>query len=453
MSANGTLYSNLVTSYDVLTELMPTQIETLVTNRLYTPANAGVAEDLEIRVSKDVKIFTNAHDDAESDFTLKIKELGESTVIETTRSTLNLNAPDYLNLNDLMINTSAACLKVSTSNVLQIQSSLKTQLVGKVEFTDAVQFGGDLYVGKSLILYNSDFSDASNVGSSQMRIGIQYNSNLDTLDFVKQTGNTKNLMGRFGGGQMLVKDNTLNALPFYDPGSYVIPIDNSSKASIFEASNIWRQNGQQLYYGTTVGENIAIGTSNNVHNFEVAGTTQINGIHFDTVNNISGINYINCIQENSVRAIISDKLTALHIASTNIINAGALKTTTLEVTATLTAVTVEANSLSLAGALQVLGTTQAQQIDLTSMNFTNNSDVSAFNGNLSTLSNDIAPWLSVNQAEVRNSMFSNDSEYISNLQDVAVSSKWRLHEYLENLEIQKFSSSLNIWETKFTFTE
>lgn len=419
MSEIHEIYSSLDIGYDYPnnstdTTFFPfTQFDTVVTNRLFTPDNNSsgipVAEDLQIRVSKDIKFYVGSTNDgaATGDYSLKFSETDDTAVIDSQRTNLNMHA-DYLNMNSLIINNNAGALKVSTDKVLQIHSANKIQMIGKTEFSNEVRMEQNLYVGKSLIFYNSDINDSNN----QIRIGLQYNTSKDTLDIVKQYGSgseiKKKLMARLGQGGLFGSDANLQDVPYYI-SPFVASSSFTTDAAVFDASNIWKQKDSTLYYAVDTNERVGIGTSNVTRKFEVLGETKINNILLTTDNVLSGVQILNSSTIN-----------------------------TINMTAT--------------GTATISGKTTMNDIDVLNINFKNNGYVNSFNGNLTTLNNDLAPWLATTQIEVPLSGFSNDSGFISKLQEVVVDTKWRLKEDGEELRIEKYDSNTGLWEEKFKFS-
>lgn len=419
------LYSKLDVEYeypnDSTTEFYPfTQLDTIITNRLFTPDNNSVPEDLQIRVSKDVKFFVGAtNEGAETeDYSLKISENDDDTaVINSRRQNLNLSA-DFLNMNSLIINNNAGAVKAYTDKVLQIESDVKIEMSGKTEFLNEVRMDKNIYVGKSIIFYNSDDAksaitdeELAALSQTQIRIGLQYNTAKDTLDIVKQIGSgsgiQKKLMARLGqGGLVGSSDPSLQNVPYYEDPSVTNSPYNPS-APVFDAVNIWKQYNKTLYYAAKPGdEKIGIGTSNVSGIFEVQGDTKINEVLLTTDNNLSGIR----------------SLTATSNISTS--------------------------NITVSGIANFDGETILSNVELTTINFAKNATVSSFDGNLSSLSNDLAPWLNNDQNEVLSSGFSNDSGFISKLQEVVIDTKWRFKEDGEELRIEKLKED-GTWEEKF----
>jgi len=399
------------------TEFPFTQLDTVITNRLFTPDNtssgSAVPEDLQIRVSKDIKFFVGATNDGAltDEYSLKISEIGDTSAINSQRPELKMYA-DKLNMNELIISNNASAVKLSTEKLLQIHSKNKIQMIGKVEFSNEVKLEQNVYVGKSLIFY-----DSGSFNSNQVRIGLQYNNSKDTLDIVKQYGSAsdvrKKLMARLGQGGLLGNtDESLQDVPYYN--STPISSAFTTNAPVFDAENIWHQINDILYYGLVPGEKVGVGISNVGDNkFAVVGNTKINGVFIDTSNNdgLSDITGINT-------------LTASNITSRTINTDNA---------------TINGNST-----LNV--------VELTTINFKNNTMVSSFDGNMSTLSNDVAPWLNNDQNIVELSEFNNNTAgFISKLQEVVVDTKWRLREDGEELRIEKRKED-GTWEENFKFS-
>lgn len=419
MSEIHEIYSSLNLGYDYpnessTTSYFPfTQLDTVVTNRLFTPDNyssgSAVPEDLQIRVSKDIKFFVgSSNDGAETGaYSLKISETTDTALIDTQRINLNMQA-DYLNMNSLTINNNAGVVKVSTDKFLQIHSANKIQMIGKTEFSNEVRMDQNIYVGKSLIFFNSNDTNSND----QVRIGLQYNTIKDTLDIVKQIGSgsgaQKKLMARLGQGGLFGSDTSVQDVPYYISPFLSSP-SFTTDAALFDASNIWKQNNSTLYYAVDTNENVGIGTSNVTKKFEVVGETKINEVLFTTENVVSGIQTLN----------------SSNITTNVIVNAG---------DATIN------------------GKTIVNNIDVGNINFKNNALVSSFDGNLTTLNNDLAPWLQSSQNTIPLSGFSNDSGFISKLQEVVVDTKWRLKEDGEELRIEKYDSVTGLWEEKFKFS-
>lgn len=420
MSAIHEIYSNLNVEYEYLnndstttTHFPFTQLDTVITNRLFTPDNyssgSAVPEDLQIRVSKDIKFFVGSlNDGAESgSYSLKFSETDNTALIDTQRGNLNMQA-DYLNMNSLTINNNAGVVKVSTDKFLQIHSAHKIQMIGKTEFSNEVKMDQNVYVGKSLIFFNSGNTDSNN----QVRIGLQYNTSKDTLDIVKQMGSGANihkrLMARLGQGGFIGQNANVEDVPYYI--SPTIPSASfTTDAAVFNANNIWKQNNSILYYGVDTNEKVGVGTSNVSGKFAVVGDTKINDVLFTTDNVVSGI-----------RSLSSSNITT--------------------------------NIIVNAGDATINGKTTVNNIDVNTVNFKNNASVNSFNGNLTTLSNDLAPWLKFAQSNILLSGFSNNAGFISKLQEVVVDTKWRLKEDGEELRIEKYDSVSGSWEEKFKFS-
>ena len=93
-----------------------------------------------------------------------------------------------------------------------------------------------------------------------------------------------------------------------------------------------------------------------------------------------------------------------------------------------------------------------ETVNLTSINFKNNVAVNAFNGTLSTLQNDLYPWLNSDPSQVNISLFNNDANFITNIDSVPVKKdgKWRFKEDSDDLIVEKYDGSS--WITKFRFT-
>ena len=360
-------------------------------------------------MSKDIKFFVgSSNDGAESGlYSLKFSETTDTTVIDTQRSNLNVQA-DYLNINSLTINNNAGTVKVSTDKVLQIHSANKIQMVGKTEFSNEVRMDQNLYVGKSLIFFNGGVNNSNN----QVRIGLQYNTSKDTLDIVKQIGSgagtQKKLMARLGQGGLFGSDTSLQDVPYY-LSPFVTSSSFTTDATVFNASNIWKQNNSTLYYGVDTNEKIGIGTSNATRKFEVIGETKINNILLTDGNVLSGVQILN-----------AENINAINMTAT--------------------------------GDATISGKTIVNKIDVDDINFKANGYVNNFNGNLTTLHNDLAPWLRFSQNSVLLSGFSNNSRFISKLQEVVVDTKWRLKEDGEELRIEKYDSVTGLWKEKFKFS-
>ena len=163
---------------------------------------------------------------------------------------------------------------------MEIGSTVYTEITGPIKFNHQAQFQENLFMksGKSLILSGSNAESGSNV-----QIGLQYNSELDSLDIVKQQGSKKFLMVRFGGGAPEGSSDTkLKKLPLRAnltlDGGYSYPPSTSSP---FTAVNIWRDDAGGVVFGACNDEHVGIGVTTTSHKFEVQGDTNINGIQLD----------------------------------------------------------------------------------------------------------------------------------------------------------------------------
>ena len=412
-------YQNLLTEYELRNDSESDSLEynhfgTIVTNRLFTPDHTedGVAspEDLQLRVSKEVKFFVGSNDDASDTlYSFSFKDDDNKAMINTSRDTLNLTA-DYVQMNSLTINDNPSALKISTDKVLQLHSANKTQIIGKAEFSNEVKMDKNLYIGQSLIFQQNSYANSND----QVRIALQYNQNKDTLDVVKQVGNgvdaSRKLMARLGIGGIVGADSTLANVPYYTSPN-VASSQFTVNANVHNAANIWRQLNNNLYYGTNTGERIGIGLSNVTTDniFQVSGKTQINNVIIDS-SGISGINTLTVANLN----------TANISASSNI--------------------TVDGNSL-------------LQTITANNINFRNNGFVNNFDGNATTMKFDGKfNWLDEHQSNITLSSFYDDLGYVANIHEVPIKSggKWRMKEVGEDLLIEKYNGVT--WEEKFKFT-
>lgn len=414
-------YQNILTEYELRNDSESESIEynhfgTIVTNRLFTPDHTedGIAspEDLQLRVSKEVKFFVGSNDGAtDASYSFSFKDDDNKAMINTSRDTLNLSA-DYVQMNSLTINDNPSALKISTNKVLQLHSANKTQIIGKAEFSNEVKMEKNLYIGQSLILQQNSYANSND----QVRIALQYNQNKDTLDVVKQVGNgvdaSRKLMARLGIGGIVGADSTLANVPYYTSPN-VASSQFTVNANVHNATNIWRQNNNTLHYATPdhVGERIGIGLSNVTTDniFQVSGTTQINNVIIDS-SGISGID-------------------SLMVSNLNTVN--------MNVTSDLT---VDGNSL-------------LQTITANNINFRNNGFVNNFDGNATTMKFDGKfDWLDDHQSNIRLTSFYDDLGYVANIHEVPIKDggKWRMREDGEDLIIEKKIGSS--WEEKFKFT-
>ncbi len=395
------------------------QFNTLITNRLFTPDhNDGTGnadpEDLQIRVSKKLKFFIGSNDAASNlDYSLAISDSPTQTILDTTKENMRLNA-DFLEMNSLTLHDTNGAAKMSSEKTLQIHSTNKTTFIGNVEFEDEMKAEKNVYIGESLIFQESQYGMESN---NQTRIAMQYNQGRDTLDIVKQHGtgvNTKKrLMARLGIGGVMGNTAELADIPFYSSppiaGSYEV------NAPVFDASVVWKQHNNTLHFGTsnTLGtpETVAIGTSNIESGkiFQVDGETKFNDVVIDDLNNMTGVHILN-------------------------------------------ADTISVSTLQCADGFIIRSNVSLENAALTSINFKNNGAVDAFNGSLSTLHNDLYPWLNTDPSQVNISLFNNDESFIANYDSVPVKKdgKWRFTEDSEDLIIEKYDGSS--WVTKFRFT-
>ena len=413
-------YHNLLTDYDLRNDEQANSLEfnqfgTIITNRLFTPdhVESGVSspEDLQLRVSKDVKFYVGSNDSSATEYySFSFKDDNSKAFIHTARDTLNLSA-DYVEMNSLTINDNPGALKISTDKVLQLHSANKTQIIGKAEFSNEVKMDKNLYIGQSLIFQQASYANSND----QVRIALQYNQTKDTLDIVKQVGNgsvaKRRLMARLGIGGIVGADSTLANVPYYTSPN-VTSSQFTVNANVHNATNIWRQLNNNLYYGTSTGERIGIGLSNIATDniFQVIGKTQINNVTIDS-SGISGI----------------DTLDVTNLNSENI-----------NATSNLT---VDGSSL--------LKTVTVDQI-----NFRNNS-VNNFDGKATTMNFDGKfNWLDEHQSNITLSSFYDDLGYVANIHEVPIKSegKWRMKEVGEDLLIEKYNSVSASWEEKFKFT-
>lgn len=211
------------------------QFNTLVTNKFFTPDNDTDPEDLQFRVSKDVKFFLGSNDTStNSEYSLKLSDDSDNNVVtfQSARQTMNFSA-DYVAMGGIAINETAAATRLSSEKLMQIHSGVKFQMLGQSEFKNEAKFDKNVYIGQSLIFQQSNYGGDSN---DQVRIAFQYNQNRDTLDIVKQKGNGaqagKRLMARLGLGGVMGNTAELDNVPYYQStpvsGSY------SADAPVYE---------------------------------------------------------------------------------------------------------------------------------------------------------------------------------------------------------------------------
>ena len=365
-------------------------------------------------MSKKLKFFVGSNDAASNlDYSLAISDSPTQTILDTTKENMRLNA-DFLEMNSLTLHDTNGAAKMSSEKTLQIHSTNKTTFIGNVEFEDEMKAEKNVYIGESLIFQESQYGMESN---NQTRIAMQYNQGRDTLDIVKQHGtgvNTKKrLMARLGIGGVMGNTAELADIPFYSSppiaGSYEV------NAPVFDASVVWKQHNNTLHFGTsnTLGtpETVAIGTSNIESGkiFQVDGETKFNDVVIDDLNNMTGVHILN-------------------------------------------ADTISVSTLECADGFIIRSNVSLENAALTSINFKNNGAVNAFNGSLSTLHNDLYPWLNTDPSQVNISLFNNDESFIANYDSVPVKKdgKWRFTEDSEDLIIEKYDGSS--WVTKFRFT-
>lgn len=389
------------------------QFNTIVTNKFYTPDNDTVPEDLQFRVSKAVKFYLGSNDTSENaDYSMAISdsESLDSLTLGTMRETMNFSA-QYLALGGITINETAAATKMSTNKLLQLHSGNKMQMLGQAEFQNETKFEKNVYIGQSLIFQQSNYGGESN---EQVRIAFQYNQGKDTLDIVKQKGNgvnaSKRLMARLGLGSVLGSHSDLDNVPYYQ--STPVSAAYNANAPVFDATNIFKQTGNILYYGTGLNERVGIGSSNVSLDdvLFVSGQSRYNDIIFDDGNNISGVNN-------------------LGVSTANI------------------------NTLNVATALNIQSNVNfdVAHINVTKINFKDHGDVNEFNGNISSLHWDKYTWLEDNVADIPVSSFNNDVGLLSNLNAVPVKSKWRFQEVGDDLLVEKYDGTS--WVTKFRFKD
>lgn len=415
-------YSNLEAVYeldnnDQVDSFEFTQFNTVVTNRLFTPDNetTGTPEDLQLRVSQDVKLFVGENDTAANGaYTLRVRDEANAAILDTQRDTLTLSA-EYLGMNSLTVHDNANTLRLSAEKVLQLHSGNKIEMMSKVEFSNDMQVKENLFVGKSLVFGEDSYGSDSN---DQVRIALQYNESKDTLDIVKQKGDggesVRSLMARFGLGSVSTNDTSLDDVPYYQSPS-VTTDEYSVDASVHNASNIWNQQANTLYYGTGLNQRVGIGVSN-VNSDQillVEGAAKINNVRITEDNIITG-----------VKNLTADSLTL--------------------------------NSNLIINNLDVSGNTSAEHINVDSINFKNN-NVSVFDGTTSTLSNDEWPWLKADQGDVSILGFRDVtmSTGVTTLQETAIDTlndgKWRFKESNDDLLVEKYDASTSNWTIKFRF--
>ena len=393
------------------------QFNTVITNRIFTPdhhpsdGSSAEPEDLQIRVSRKLKFFVGSNDTASNlDYSLAISDTPTKTVVDTTKERMRLNA-DFLELNSMTFHDNNGAAKMSSDKALQIHSTNKTTFIGNAEFEDTMKVDKNVYVGESLIFQQAMYGGESN---AQTRIAIQYNQNRDTLDIVKQQGTgvdtKKRLMARLGIGGVMGNTTELSDIPFYSSPPVTGTFDVNGP--VFDAEVIWKQNNTTLHFGTgPSNETVGIGTSNveNGKIFQVVGETKFNDVMIDEQNNVTGVNIIN-------------------------------------------ADTVNVTALECASGFTIRSNADLENVHLTSVNFKNNPSVNAFNGSLSTLHNDLYPWLNTNPNQVNISLFNNDKAFIKHIDSVPVKKdgKWRFKEDTDDLVVEKYDGTN--WVTKFRFT-
>lgn len=416
-------YQNLLTDYELRNDSQSDSLEymqfgTIITNRLFTPDSVedGVTspEDFHLRVSKEVKFFVGSNDASSNElYSFRFKDDDDKAMINTTRDTLNLTA-NYVQMNSLTINDNPSALKISTDKVLQLHSANKTQIIGKAEFSNEVKMDKNLYIGNSLIFQQALYGNSN----EQVRIALQYNQNKDTLDIVKQVGNgseaNRKLMARLGIGGIIGNDSTLANVPYYTSPT-VASSQFTVNANVHNATNIWRQLNNNLYYGTNVGERVGIGLSNvgtdNV--FQVSGKTKINDV------------------------VIASTGSSTEVSGVTTLNTTVLNTQNMNVT----------------GDLSVSGNSLLETVNVNYINFRNNGFVSSFNGNATTMNFDGKfDWLDEHQSNITLSSFYDDLGYVANIHEVPIKSggKWRMKESNDDLLIEKYNGVT--WEQKFKFT-
>lgn len=223
MTSVGNYYSTIDTAFafgneDTQGVTEYAQFNTLVTNKFFTPDNDTVPEDLQFRVSKDVKFFLGSNDaNANTDYSLRMAddEANDSMILQTARETLSFSA-EYISLGGISINETSAVTRLSSEKLLQLHSGVKFQMLGQSEFKNEAKFDKNVYVGQSLIFQQSNYGGDSN---NQVRIALQYNQDRDTLDIVKQKGNgagaNKRLMARLGIGGVMGNTAELDNIPYY----------------------------------------------------------------------------------------------------------------------------------------------------------------------------------------------------------------------------------------------
>lgn len=389
------------------------QFNTIVTNKFYTPDNDTVPEDLQFRVSKDIKFYLGSNDTSENNaYSMAISDSGSlnSLTLSTMREYMNFSA-QYLALGGVTINETAAATRVSTDKLFELHSGNKIQMLGQAEFKNETKFEKNVYVGQSLIFQQSNYGGESN---DQVRIAFQYNQGKDTLDIVKQKGNgvnaNKRLMARLGLGTVLGNHSDLDNVPYYQ--STPVSAAYNANAPVFDATNIFKQSGNILYYGTGLNERVGIGSSNVSldDSLFVSGQSRYNDIIFDDANNITGVNSL-AVATGNVGTLNVD--TALNIQSNVNFN--------------------------------------VSHINVTKINFKDHSDVNEFNGNISSLHWDKYTWLEDDAADIAVSSFNNDLGLLSNLDSVPVKSKWRFRESGDDLLVEKYDGSN--WVIKFRFKD
>lgn len=427
---NDTIYGN---------EKTFAQFNTVITNKIFTPddstdENLGLRpEDLQLRVSKGVKYFLGSNDAASNDrYSLSITDSPETsgivpdatfdaTMFNTSKDMMAFSAKNIA-LKNLVINETLTHLRASTKKILELHSRNHIQTIAPLNAKEEARFDKNIYCGSNLIFESFRPSTTGGLPDQQVRIAMQYNSQMDTLDIVKQQGTgsnvNKRLMARIGQGIATGDDTSLNPVPYFTPAEassqpYV------TDATVLDAINVFSQNGTTLHYGTGLDEHVAIGTSNAVgdEKLVVEGLSRLNSIRVTPDNDVTGIANLEAASVSVLGLVVHSNLT---IGS----NVGLIM----------------------------------DEPTIGKINFKNNDAVSDFDGNISKLNYDENAWLESTKdyatvSEVPLSLFMDDLGSLSNIDKVPIKQKWRFSESGENLVVQKLNAQTGEWDVKFTFQD
>jgi len=218
------------------------EFDHVISSMFFTPDHDTDAEDLQFRVSKDVKFFLGSNDanTSDSNYTLALKDHNDIDQLEITTSFENIRlTAEKVSLNSVDISQTATASRISSKKVLQIATGETFDFTSVVEFKNTAKFDKNVYLDKMLIFQQNSYGGESN---EQTRIAFQYNAKEDTVDLIKQKGvgvnAEKRLMARLGmggiqGGSTL-KGVDLENIPYYRSVSQMYEKEAPAYEDIFD---------------------------------------------------------------------------------------------------------------------------------------------------------------------------------------------------------------------------